>query len=75
MENYELHLPPYFDAQTMMGTLPIQHYASVALDNHLKGISRIIQKTGKTFTRKFYIKKTMRPGRALNIARNLQKFY
>ena len=32
---------PYFDAQTMMGTLPIQHYVSVALDNHLKGISKI----------------------------------
>ena len=27
---------PNFDAQTMMGTLPIQHYASIALDNHLK---------------------------------------
>jgi len=27
---------PYFNAQTMMGTLPIQHYVSVALDNHLK---------------------------------------
>lgn len=32
---------PAFDAQTMMGTLPIQHYVSVALDNHAKGISRI----------------------------------
>lgn len=32
---------PYFNAQTMMGTLPIQHYVSVALDNHLKGIRRI----------------------------------
>jgi len=32
---------PAFDAQTMMGTLPIQHYVSVALDNHLKGIERI----------------------------------
>lgn len=30
-----------FDAQTMMGTLPIQHYVSVALDNHAKGIKRI----------------------------------
>jgi MoaA/NifB/PqqE/SkfB family radical SAM enzyme len=27
---------PDFDAQTMMGTLPIQHYVSVALDNHVK---------------------------------------
>lgn len=32
---------PYFDARTMMGTLPIQHYVSVALDNHVKGIKRI----------------------------------
>ena len=32
---------PYFDAKTMMGTLPIQHYVSVALDNHLKGIQKI----------------------------------
>ena len=32
---------PSFDAQTMMGTLPIQHYISVALDNHAKGIQRI----------------------------------
>lgn len=32
---------PSFDAQTMMGTLPIQHYVSVALDNHAKGIQRI----------------------------------
>jgi MoaA/NifB/PqqE/SkfB family radical SAM enzyme len=32
---------PSFDAQTMMGTLPIQHYVSVALDNHLKGINKI----------------------------------
>lgn len=32
---------PHFNAQTMMGTLPIQHYVSVALDNHLKGIQRI----------------------------------
>ena len=29
---------PAFDAQTMMGTLPIQHYVSVALDRHVKGI-------------------------------------
>ncbi|MEK6763041.1 MAG: radical SAM protein [Nitrospirota bacterium] len=32
---------PAFDAQTMMGTLPIQHYVSVALDNHAKAIERI----------------------------------
>jgi len=32
---------PAFNAQTMMGTLPIQHYVSVALDMHAKGIERI----------------------------------
>ncbi len=32
---------PAFNAQTMMGTLPIQHYVSVALDRHAKGIERI----------------------------------
>ena len=37
---------PYFDAQTMMGTLPIQHYVSEALDNHIKGISRISPSDG-----------------------------
>ncbi len=37
---------PYFDAQTMMGTLPIQHYVSEALDNHIKGISRISPNSG-----------------------------
>ena len=37
---------PAFDAQTMMGTLPIQHYISVALDNHAKGIKRIEAGTG-----------------------------
>lgn len=38
---------PNFDAQTMMGTLPIQHYVSVALDNHIKGISKIRESTDK----------------------------
>ena len=38
---------PSFDAQTMMGTLPIQHYASEALDNHVKGISRILPQNGE----------------------------
>lgn len=37
---------PYFDAQTMMGTLPIQHYVSEALDNHLKGRKIIIPENG-----------------------------
>ena len=32
---------PDFDAQTMMGTLPIQHYVSEALDNHIKDIEKI----------------------------------
>jgi MoaA/NifB/PqqE/SkfB family radical SAM enzyme len=32
---------PSFDAQTMMGTLPITDYLNTALDNHVKGISRI----------------------------------
>lgn len=36
-----------FDAQTMMGTLPIQHYVSTALDNHIKGIERIPQAGGE----------------------------
>ena len=38
---------PYFNAQTMMGTLPIQHYVSVALDSHLKGVQRIQPGVGK----------------------------
>ena len=38
---------PAFDAQTMMGTLPIQHYVSVALDNHAKGIKRILPGVGQ----------------------------
>ena len=39
---------PNFDAQTMMGTLPIQHYVSEALDNHLKGINRIKPNKGES---------------------------
>ena len=38
---------PDFDAQTMMGTLPIQHYVSVALDNHVKEIQRIKPANGE----------------------------
>ena len=38
---------PYFNAQTMMGTLPIQHYVSEALDNHVKGIAKIAKPSGK----------------------------
>ena len=32
---------PNFDAQTMMGTLPIAHYVNVALDRHIRGIEKI----------------------------------
>ena len=42
---------PNFDAQTMMGTLPIQHYVSEALDKHIKGIEKIQPAKGpKTIT-------------------------
>jgi len=37
---------PHFDAQYMMGTLPIQHYVSTALDNHAKEIKKIQPKNG-----------------------------
>lgn len=37
---------PSFDAQTMMGTLPITHYVNVALDNHAKGIRKIVPNSG-----------------------------
>lgn len=37
----------YFDAQTMMGTLPIQHYVSEALDNHVKNIEKIKKSEGQ----------------------------
>ena len=30
-----------FNAKTMMGSLPIQHYLNVAIDNHLKGVKEI----------------------------------
>jgi hypothetical protein len=39
---------PAFDAQTMMGTLPIQHYVSEALDNHVKKINRIMPNNSGT---------------------------
>ena len=38
---------PAFDARTMMGTLPIQHYVSIALDNHIKGVEKIIPSNGE----------------------------
>ena len=34
-----------FDATTMLGALPIQHYTNVDLDNHVKGIKRIEPRT------------------------------
>ena len=37
---------PSFDAQTMMGTLPIQYYVSESLDNHIKGIAKISPRSG-----------------------------
>lgn len=37
---------PSFDAQTMMGTLPIAHYVNVALDRHIRGIERISEGKG-----------------------------
>ena len=39
---------PSFDAQTMMGTLPIQHYVSKALDDHICGSEKIIEAKGKS---------------------------
>ena len=38
---------PNFDAQTMMGTLPIQHYVSTALDNHIRGIEKLAPSKGE----------------------------
>ena len=35
-----------FNAQTMMGTLPITDYLNTALDNHVKGISKILPPSG-----------------------------
>ena len=37
---------PKFDAKTMMGTLPITHYVNEALDNHAKGIKKIMPNNG-----------------------------
>ena len=37
---------PSWDCQTMMGTLPIAHYVNEALDNHIKGISKIVPNDG-----------------------------
>ena len=38
---------PNWDCQTMMGTLPIQHYVTEALDNHIKGIAKIAPPRGE----------------------------
>jgi len=37
---------PYFDARTMMGSLPIQHYISTALDRHARGIEKLVAGNG-----------------------------
>lgn len=37
---------PAMDAATMMGSLPITHYANVALDRHVRGIERIRPASG-----------------------------
>lgn len=37
---------PQFNAETSMGTLPIQHYANIALDRHKRGIERIQPASG-----------------------------
>ncbi len=37
---------PSFDAQTMMGTLPITHYINESLNNHITGIKRIMPSNG-----------------------------
>tara|TARA_A100001035_G_C27761562_1_gene491463 strand:- start:13 stop:1170 length:1158 start_codon:yes stop_codon:yes gene_type:complete len=34
-----------FDARTMMGSLPIQHYLNTSIDNHIKGIKKIENKS------------------------------
>lgn len=38
---------PAFDARTMMGSLPIQHYVSVALDRHARGLQRLVRPVGE----------------------------
>jgi len=38
---------PDFDARTMMGTLPIQHYISTALNDHILGVNRITNAAGR----------------------------
>ena len=38
---------PSFNAQTMMGTLPIQHYVSKALDDHIKNDKKILPLIGE----------------------------
>ena len=48
---------PNFNAETMMGTLPIQHYVNEALDNHIKDIKKEfyhMAQMRKAFTRKFF---------------------
>ncbi len=37
-----------FNAKTMMGSLPIQHYLNTSIDNHIKGIKKIENKENET---------------------------
>jgi len=46
---------PAWDAQTMQGTLSIQHYANVALDRHAKGIELIKLTNGDGVLHKNFI--------------------
>jgi hypothetical protein len=34
---------PYFDSKSMMGTLPISHYVTEALNNHISGKEKIVK--------------------------------
>ena len=36
---------PAFDAKSHMGSLSIAHYVSTALDNHVRGIKRLVAPT------------------------------
>ena len=34
---------PYFDSKSMMGTLPISHYVTEALNKHISGKEKIVK--------------------------------
>lgn len=46
---------PAFDAGTMMGTLPISHYVSTALDRHVRGVERILPNSDSTVLHKNFL--------------------